>query len=282
MTTETPNKPRTETLTIGVGGMTCASCVSRVERALKKVPGVGNATVNLATEKATVSYDCDITPVDTLLGAIEGAGYDALRESMVLDVLSDAFEAAALRSALQAVQGVTEVDVSVEARRVSVSFPAGAVDVRQLRKAAEAAGIEIKEREQATDEGAEDTSRREQRMLVAKWVTAGIAGALMMAAEAGPVLDQIESVISVQTLLVLMFVVALPIQVWAGWQFYVGAWKTARHRDRRHEHADRPRHDGGVFLQHGRHVLARRCSMQRWRRTTMPLATGRPSTSRRR
>jgi Cu+-exporting ATPase len=229
MTTEAPKKPQNETLTIGVGGMTCASCVSRVERALKKVPGVGNATVNLATEKATVSYDCEITPVDTLMNAIEGAGYDAMRESTVLDVLSEPFDAEALRAAMQAVQGVTEVDVSTEARRVSVSFPAGAVDARQLRSAAEAAGIEVKERAPESHEGAEEASRREQRLLVYKWATAGIAGALLMIAGMSFVLEQIEQVISVQTLLVLMFVVALPIQIWAGSQFYAATWKTARH-----------------------------------------------------
>jgi Cu+-exporting ATPase len=43
------------TLDLGVGGMTCASCVARVERALKKVPGVTGASVNLATESARVS-----------------------------------------------------------------------------------------------------------------------------------------------------------------------------------------------------------------------------------
>ena len=41
-----------QTLDLGVGGMTCASCVGRVERALRKVPGVQDATVNLATERA--------------------------------------------------------------------------------------------------------------------------------------------------------------------------------------------------------------------------------------
>ena len=229
MTTETPKKPQTETLTIGVGGMTCASCVARVERALKKVPGVDTATVNLATEKATVSYECDIAPVDTLMGAIEAAGYDALRESVVLDVLSEPFDAEALQAAMLSVQGVTEADVNTEAHRVSVSFPKGAVDARQLRKAAEIAGIEIKERAQETDGREHAASEQEQRLLVRKWVTAGIAGVLMMLAVTGPVLDQIDSLIGVQALLVGMFVVALPIQIWAGWQFYVYAWKTGKH-----------------------------------------------------
>ncbi|HZY15976.1 MAG TPA: heavy metal-associated domain-containing protein, partial [Ramlibacter sp.] len=52
------NLPATasSTLDLGVGGMTCASCVARVERALQKVPGVSAATVNLATESARVTY----------------------------------------------------------------------------------------------------------------------------------------------------------------------------------------------------------------------------------
>jgi Cu+-exporting ATPase len=229
MTTETPQRPQNETLTIGVGGMTCASCVARVERALKKVPGVDNATVNLATEKATVSYDCDIAPVDTLMVAIEAAGYDALRESVVLDVLSELFDAEALRSAMLGVQGVTEADVSTEARRVSVSFPAGAVDARQLRTAAENAGIEVKERVEESDGSEQNASARDQALLKRKWTVAGIAGAVMMVAGFDPLLEQIVDVIGVQALLTAMFVVALPIQVWAGWQFYAGAWKTGRH-----------------------------------------------------
>ena len=66
MTPEMKDRSEIETLTIGVGGMTCASCVARVERALKKTPGVHNATVNLATEKATVSFDAagEIEPED--------------------------------------------------------------------------------------------------------------------------------------------------------------------------------------------------------------------------
>jgi P-type Cu+ transporter len=230
MTTETPERrAQIESLTIGVGGMTCASCVSRVERALKKVPGVDNANVNLATEKATVSYDCELAPIDSLLGAIEAAGYDALRDTAVLDVTSEPFHAGVLRDALLSVHGVMEVDVGVQTRRVSVSFPAGAVDGRQLRNAAAEAGIELRERAPETGASAQEAAGREQRTLVYKWVAAGIAGALMMLAGMEFALERIETVISVQTLLVLMFAVALPVQVWAGSQFYAGAWKTARH-----------------------------------------------------
>ncbi|MES2758901.1 MAG: heavy metal translocating P-type ATPase [Pseudomonadota bacterium] len=62
--------------TFKIDGMTCASCSGRVERALKKVPGVLDASVNLATEKASVSAAAGVTAQD-LLGAVERAGYAA-------------------------------------------------------------------------------------------------------------------------------------------------------------------------------------------------------------
>jgi Cu+-exporting ATPase len=71
----------------GVTGMTCASCVGRVERALEKVPGVLDANVNLANEKATVRYLAGEVQLLDLEKAAEGAGYDVTRgeESSVED-----------------------------------------------------------------------------------------------------------------------------------------------------------------------------------------------------
>ena len=62
-------------LDIDIAGMTCASCVARVEKALRAVPGVADASVNLATERATVRG----AALDTaaLVGAVERAGYGA-------------------------------------------------------------------------------------------------------------------------------------------------------------------------------------------------------------
>jgi len=62
--------PKTTTVTLGVTGMTCASCVRRVEKALASVPGVQGASVNLATEKATVIFDPVQMSLDQLKSAI--------------------------------------------------------------------------------------------------------------------------------------------------------------------------------------------------------------------
>lgn len=65
-----------EPIQLAITGMTCASCVSHVEKALKKVPGVTEAAVNLATEKAQVKFENNVT-VEQLISAVEAAGYEA-------------------------------------------------------------------------------------------------------------------------------------------------------------------------------------------------------------
>lgn len=68
---------------LAVSGMSCASCVSRVESSLERVPGVHEAGVNLATERATVEYDPSATSVDELIRAVSAAGYKARDTSPV-------------------------------------------------------------------------------------------------------------------------------------------------------------------------------------------------------
>jgi P-type Cu+ transporter len=75
MVTETPT-PTSAQLALPVEGMTCASCVNRIERFLKRTPGVEDAVVNLATEVATIRFLPDQVGRAELVGAIEAAGYD--------------------------------------------------------------------------------------------------------------------------------------------------------------------------------------------------------------
>jgi Cu+-exporting ATPase len=69
-------KARHEKASFGVRGMTCASCVARVERTMKKLPGVLNANVNLATEKATVDFEPGKASLASIKAAIQKLGYE--------------------------------------------------------------------------------------------------------------------------------------------------------------------------------------------------------------
>ena len=76
----TPNVQPIEII-LPIEGMTCASCVNRIERFLNKTPGVANAAVNLATEKATILVDPSLAGRDELVKAVEAAGYDVKPEA---------------------------------------------------------------------------------------------------------------------------------------------------------------------------------------------------------
>ena len=76
-TTGSAAEPETETCTLEIGGMTCASCVGRIEKKLLKLDGVAEARVNLATEVASITYAPNLLQLDDLTGAVAKAGYSA-------------------------------------------------------------------------------------------------------------------------------------------------------------------------------------------------------------
>ena len=74
----------TERVELPIAGMTCASCANRIERRLNKLDGVA-ATVNYATETATVDYDADSVAADQLVEAVAAAGYQTTLPSSELE-----------------------------------------------------------------------------------------------------------------------------------------------------------------------------------------------------
>jgi Cu+-exporting ATPase len=80
------DRVRPMTVDMGVGGMSCASCVASLEAALGRVPGVVQVSVNLATERAAITYDADVTSVQTLAQAVEDAGYQVRTETVTLPI----------------------------------------------------------------------------------------------------------------------------------------------------------------------------------------------------
>src|ERR687886_593862 len=93
--TETASSDRVR---LEIGGMTCASCAARIERELNKLDGV-EATVNLATEEAAVSFDSERVDVGALISAVEATGYTAHPSGAALEA-AEASEARTLRGRL--------------------------------------------------------------------------------------------------------------------------------------------------------------------------------------
>ncbi|MEF2070408.1 heavy metal translocating P-type ATPase [Consotaella aegiceratis] len=124
-----------------VEGMTCASCVRRVERAIASVPGVRSANVNLATERADVTFEA--APDDAaVVGAIEQAGYEVPRETIDLGVegMTCASCVRRVEQAIATVPGVQTVSVNLATERASIAGTS--VDLAAVEAAVRQAGYE--------------------------------------------------------------------------------------------------------------------------------------------
>ena len=97
----------TQQIVIPIKGMTCASCVQHVEHGLAETRGVEKATVNLATERATVRYDPQRATLPDLVWHVRDTGYDVLTDAVDLP-LEGAGDSARIVEALRATPGVLE------------------------------------------------------------------------------------------------------------------------------------------------------------------------------
>jgi Cu+-exporting ATPase len=132
---------RGSALQLAIEGMTCASCVQRIEKAIAKVPGVAKASVNLATGRAEVSVS-DRLALPAVLKAVTDVGYGVREESaeLAIDGINCASCVGRIERALKAVPGVTAASVNLATERANVRFVAGATGIADLERAVAAAG----------------------------------------------------------------------------------------------------------------------------------------------
>ncbi|SIT45802.1 Copper-exporting P-type ATPase A [Paraburkholderia ribeironis] len=161
------------TVEFDIGGMTCASCAMRVEKALAKVPGVMRASVNLATERARVETDATVDPV-TLADAVRKAGYDATPSAradvapaqapqlteLAIGGMTCASCALRVEKALAKVPGVASASVNLATETASVQLGGAASDPQALIAAVRKAGYEATLLASPDAPAATDTSDR--------------------------------------------------------------------------------------------------------------------------
>jgi len=131
-------------VSLPIEGMTCASCVGRVEKALKAVPGVNQASVNLATERADITF-AGAPDVAAAVQAVQKAGYAVAETTIELSVtgMTCASCVGRVEKALKAVPGVSNASVNLATERASITA-AGGVSASALIQAVAKAGYEAK------------------------------------------------------------------------------------------------------------------------------------------
>ncbi|MFC5356233.1 heavy metal translocating P-type ATPase [Azospirillum himalayense] len=215
----------TTDLDIGISGMTCASCVGRVERALSRLPGVTDVSVNLATERARVAFAGDPDP-RAVAEAIENVGFEPQRQAFDLTVggMTCASCVARVEKALLRVPGVESAAVNLATERAHVTAYAGTVDAARLAEAVEMTGfaatpVAEADSMDAAEDPAQDRNRRDLHHVL-------IAAAL----SAPLVLGMAGDLLGLNLMLPpwVQFLLATPVQFWLGWRFYRAGWMAAR------------------------------------------------------
>ena len=223
---KTSEREQLKRIDIPVTGMSCASCVRRVERALSKQDGVTEASVNFAAEKASVIYEPTTTSPDALIWAIKDVGYGADVREMTLGVtgMTCASCVGRVEQALKKVPGVLEASVNLANEKATVEYLASEVELRDLEKAVQGVGYGVV-REEAS---VEDTREREYEKLRADFLlAAGLTTFILVGSL--PMMFGFMLPVPLRWLNVGLLLLATPVQFWAGWRFYRGAWGALKH-----------------------------------------------------
>jgi P-type Cu+ transporter len=246
-------------LDIPVTGMTCAACAARVKKGLTRAPGVQDAAVNFATERATVEFDPSSVTAAELVAAVERSGYGARIEETTLQVagLEWAVSGEPLERELRKPVGVLAAEVNIAAGRAFVRYLPDVVTPFDLESAVASAGYELAAPVDAADpEERERVAREaEYRKLRDRFAFSAVVAVLVMLVSMPlmgrdvahhepdlfhrlmmPLSRALERVfpwlyaLDPQLLAWSLFLLTTPVVFWAGRQFYKGAWSGLLHR----------------------------------------------------
>ncbi|HEB75488.1 MAG TPA: copper-translocating P-type ATPase [Nitrospirae bacterium] len=209
-------------ITLPVKGMSCASCVKAVEKALGRVEGVTDVSVNFASEKATVTAR-DAVPLERLIGAVRAEGYDVATSRLEFAVkgMTCAACSAAVERALKGLYGVVSVNVNLATGKALVEYIPTLTGFEDFKQRVKAEGYEAEAvTEEFTDREREEREREYRELLLRFRVSAVLSALVLLGSVTGiPLLSNRY----------ILFLLATPVQFWGGMRFYRSAWTAMRH-----------------------------------------------------
>jgi Cu+-exporting ATPase len=218
---EKSNSKKTEKARIHITGMTCTTCAATIEKGLAETLGVEQAKVSFASEKASIEYDPTKVDLAKIKNTISQIGYGVATKKSIFPVsgMTCASCVARVEEALSNVPGVVSANVNLASEKATVEYTEG-TELADLRQAVKGAGYELG-LEAATLEDVTTAAQRELRGVRNRFIFAAILAASIMALMWVP---------SFGGKPYLLWVLATPVQFWAGWRFYRGAWGALRHK----------------------------------------------------
>lgn len=230
MMTEPKGMADVRRLDLPISGMTCAACAARIEKVLKRLPGV-EASVNLAAERARVELGSAETTPPQVVAAIEKAGFGVPPQTLELGIegMTCAACAARIEKVLKRLPGV-EAAVNLASEQARVRYVPGMSDALAVVTAIERAGFKARV---ANDRSRAEEKARKQALYQAElrrfWIAAVLT--LPLVAQMATMFNGLDfSGHGHQDLLPrwLQLGLATPVQFWIGARFYEGGWKSLR------------------------------------------------------
>jgi len=220
---EVPFEKFTGRISLPVEGMTCASCATRIEKVIGKLPGIGQASVNLATEHADVSFDSSAVSSSDITAAIVRAGFTVPPQTFELSIegMTCASCVGRVEKGLLKLDGVRSAQVNLATEKARVSVEAGVTGPADLIQAVEKTGFGAVMVTGDDAQFIEDERRamaRARRDLIVFSVSALLTAPFIV-----QMLSMLSgNVFSLPPLLQLLL--AIPIQFGTGLRFYKPAW----------------------------------------------------------
>lgn len=223
---------KTLKLNIPISGMNCAGCAINVENVLKKSNGIRNVSVNLADHSAHIEIDKEQTNLQNIVNAVKSSGYNVVSHQIELSIegMSCAACVRRVEMALKNVAGVLDATVNLSTERASIAYLPGIANIEELNFAVELSGYKAKFINEQPTEDWERLSREENyKRLFRNLIFSAILTSLILVSSFLDMFTDLK-IIPEQILWLILFGLTTPVLVYAGRQFYVGAWKALKHR----------------------------------------------------
>ncbi|MGV3311475.1 heavy metal translocating P-type ATPase [Streptococcus suis] len=177
---------------ISVSGMTCASCAMTVEKAVGKLTGVEEASVNLATEKLSVSFDENVLSLSDIGHAVEKAGYGLVRnlitETYAIEGMTCASCAMTVEKALGKLAGMEEVAVNLATEKATMTYDKDRLDAAAILSAVEQAGYKAVLPQTNSPVSAVDSKEQHQSDLWSRFIWSTVFTLPLLYIAMGPML----------------------------------------------------------------------------------------------
>ena len=228
----TENKKTTSrTVQLKISGMTCAACSARIEKGLSKLAGVEKAAVNLASEKAVVTYDpAQINP-EVMAEKIHDLGYEVVKDKVEFAItgMTCAACAARIEKGLQKLPGVYGANVNLATEKAVVEYNSSELTITEMQAKVRQLGYEAHNMEDAQGADREkDLREAEISNQKKRFLLSAVLSFPLLLAMIGHSFGVFHSFSSFFMQPLVQLVLATPVQFIVGWPFYRGAYNALR------------------------------------------------------